>query len=69
MSKSGFSLFELELIQPHMAQKLVLRGEVGCTCVAREVSVVIFLVAWVLFGGSLVGSVTRWPLRSRKKVT
>ena len=29
---------ELELIQPHMAQKSVLRGEVGCACVAREVS-------------------------------
>ena len=26
---------ELELIQPHMAQKPVLRGEVGCACVAR----------------------------------
>ena len=32
-------LVELELIQPHMAQKPVLRGEVGCACVAREVSV------------------------------
>ena len=31
--------FELELIQSHMAQKLVLRSEVGCACVAREVSV------------------------------
>ena len=30
---------ELELIQSHMAQKQVLRGEVGCACVAREVSV------------------------------
>ena len=30
---------ELELIQPHMAQKPVLRVEVGCACVAREVSV------------------------------
>ena len=30
---------ELELIQPHMAQKPVLRGEVGCACVARGVSV------------------------------
>ena len=30
---------ELELIQPHMAQKPVLRGEVGCAFVAREVSV------------------------------
>ena len=28
---------ELELIQSHMAQKLVLRGEVGCACVVREV--------------------------------
>ena len=26
---------ELELIQSHMAQKPVLRGEVGCACVAR----------------------------------
>jgi len=30
---------ELELIQPYMAHKPVLRGEVGCACVAREVSV------------------------------
>ena len=30
---------ELELTQPHMEQKPVLRGEVGCACVAREVSV------------------------------
>jgi len=30
---------ELELIQSHMAQKPVLRGEVGCACVARKVSV------------------------------
>jgi len=30
---------ELELIQFHMAQKPVLRGEVGCACFAREVSV------------------------------
>ena len=30
---------ELELIQSRMAQKPVLRGEVGCACVAREVSV------------------------------
>ena len=30
---------ELELIQSHMAQKPVLRGEVGCAYVAREVSV------------------------------
>ena len=33
------SAFELELIQSHMAQKQVLWGEVGCACVAREVSV------------------------------
>ena len=32
-------LNELELIQSHMAQKPMLRGEVGCACVAREVSV------------------------------
>ena len=32
-------LVELELAHPHMAQKPVLRGEVGCACVAREVSV------------------------------
>ena len=30
---------ELELIQSHMAQKPMLRGEVRCACVAREVSV------------------------------
>ena len=30
---------ELELIQSHMAQEPVLWGEVGCACVAREVSV------------------------------
>jgi len=30
---------ELELIQPHMAQKPVLWGEVGYACVARKVSV------------------------------
>jgi len=30
---------ELELVQSHMAQTAVLRGEVGCACVAREVSV------------------------------
>ena len=30
---------ELELIQPHMAQKPVLRGEVGYACVTRESSV------------------------------
>jgi len=27
---------ELELIQPHMAQKPMLRREVGCACVAAE---------------------------------
>ena len=32
-------LMQLELIQSHMAQKPVLRGEVGCACVAREVSI------------------------------
>ena len=32
-------VLELELIQPHMAQKPVLRGEVGCACVVREVSI------------------------------
>jgi len=36
--KCAFEL-ELELIQSHMAQKPVLWGEVGCACVAREVSV------------------------------
>ena len=30
---------KVELIQTHTAQKPVLRGEVGCACVAREVSV------------------------------
>ena len=29
---------ELELMQSHMAQKPVLRGEVGCACVARDVA-------------------------------
>jgi len=29
---------ELELIQSHMAQKPVLRGEVGCACVARKLA-------------------------------
>ena len=33
------SELELELIQSHMAQKPMLRGEVGCARVAREVSV------------------------------
>ena len=32
-------LLLLLVIQSHMAQKPVLRGEVGCACVAREVSV------------------------------
>ena len=32
-------VLELELIQSHKAQNPVLRGEVGCACVAREVSV------------------------------
>ena len=32
---SSRSPLELELIQPHMAQKPVLWGEVGCACVAR----------------------------------
>ena len=36
ISRTAYS--ELELIQSHMAQKPVLRGEVGCACVAREVS-------------------------------
>ena len=31
----GEGELELELIQSHMAQKPVLRGEVGCACVAR----------------------------------
>jgi len=42
MAMAKFTLkleLELELIQSHMAQKPVLRGEVGCACVAREVSV------------------------------
>ena len=37
--RDHFSAVELELIQSHMTQKPVLRGEVGCACVAREVSV------------------------------
>jgi len=32
-------IVKLELVQSKMAQKPVLRGEVGCACVAREVSV------------------------------
>jgi len=39
MDRSTRLILELELIQSHMAQKPVLRGEVGCACVAREVSV------------------------------
>jgi len=35
----GHDLVELELIQSHMAQKPVLRGEVGCACVARVLRV------------------------------
>ena len=35
----GQNELELELIQSHKAQKPVLRGEVGCACIAREVSV------------------------------
>ena len=39
-SSLGLNELELELIQSHMgAQKPMLRGEVGCACVAREVSV------------------------------
>ena len=38
LSVSSHWRTELELIQSHMAQKPVLRGEVGCACVAREVS-------------------------------
>jgi len=37
MHLGHWSELELELIQPHMAQKPVLRGEVGCACVARGV--------------------------------
>ena len=36
---AGYYKTKLELIQSHVAQKPVLRGEVGCACVAREVSV------------------------------
>ena len=39
LSELSKAILELELIQSHMAQKPVLRGEVGCACVAREVSV------------------------------
>ena len=35
---------ELELALAQMAQKPVLRVEVGCACVAREVSVIFFSV-------------------------
>ena len=35
----GTAKLELELIQPHMAQRPVLRGESGGACVARAVSV------------------------------
>ena len=37
--REGATELELELIQSHMAQKPMLRGKVGCACVAREVSV------------------------------
>ena len=33
---------ELELIQPHIAQKPVLRGEVGCACVALRTPAAVF---------------------------
>jgi len=39
LSPPKLSKLELELIQSKMAQKQVLRGEVGCACVAHEVSV------------------------------
>jgi len=52
---------ELELIQPHMAQKPVLRGEVGCACVAREVSVGVFHPA--PFG--IVGILNAFDIRNR----
>ena len=47
---------ELELIQPHMAQKPVLRGEVGCACVAREVSVEREEACTSLFGSRRIPS-------------
>ena len=37
MNIEALCKLELELIQSHMAQKPVLRVEVGCACVAREV--------------------------------
>ena len=43
---------ELELIQPHMAQKPVLRGEVGCACVVA--------------GGDRVKDLWRSPEQNRK---
>jgi len=39
--------WELELIQSHMAQKPVLRGEVGCACVARDATWVPVLYACI----------------------
>ena len=38
MISMAISAIELELIQSRMAQTPVLRGEVGCACVARGVS-------------------------------
>ena len=53
---------ELELIQSHMAQKPVLRGEVGCACAApnegggqrksKITEMVIFALKWAIFGGN-----------------
>ena len=45
--KSGLEL-ELEQIQSHMAHMPVLRGEVGCACVAREVSVERGVMDWII---------------------
>ena len=38
VAETAETTHELELIQSHIAQKPVLRGGVGCACVAREVS-------------------------------
>ena len=48
---------ELELVQSHMAQKPVLRGEAGCACVAREVRSVSREEVWASAGvqGAWVG--------------
>ena len=61
---------ELELVQPHMAQKPVLRGEVGCACVAREVSVerggmgergcARCLGGWAFADGDMAGAENAW---------